>query len=587
MIGPSLPDSDFVDLSADFDECGHGPSIPLGLKDGKHVDVRMVANGKGCGCVCPTCKRPLVAVQGEQRQYFRHHRRSDCETGHETGVHGLAKELLAESLSLFIPAAIARHGDLIPCILRQGREWSFQSASLEKTLVDGDKRRIRPDLILKGEFRGEPLELLVEIQVRHKQERWKINEIRERGLAAIEIDLSKEPPTATRDYYRRQILEKAERHWLVNRRIDEARQKIREYWERKYGRIAERIEAACAEAPLSTPDKWVEPVVAAGLEELIGIEISGGACFTTSARIWQAAILHRYILASPEENFDPGKALSWLQRERLLKPAFARLLQSRDRRQRAHVEDCLKGIFHDPRKVLSRYAGELVQRGQFQKREGGRGWRASPEIGHAARERHEEYIRWRIRHGKLHTEYNAIKNRAIHGAEMDWDAWLRTPLSAYRGTTPGEFLAADEDRFEALLAHLKELRAMLDPGAAVAADLLELRLEPERDARLAEQQKVREEAARREAKWQARVEAARQAAEQQARGETERRAQQEAARRAEEAARIRARDGAAARARSGPAAPPPEPPPVKKVRRRPLAGLREWMETKWTSLWSG
>jgi hypothetical protein len=408
MIGAGLPDSDFVDLSADFDECGHGPSIPLGLKDGKHVDVRTVANGLGCGCVCPTCERPLVAAQGEQRKYFRHHRRSDCESGHETGVHGLAKELLAESLSLFIPAAIAQHGDLIPCIIRQEREWSFRSATTEKTLVDGDKRRIRPDLILKGEFRGEPLELLVEIQVRHKQERWRIEDIRERGLAAIEIDLSKEPPIATRDYYRQQILERAQRRWLVNNRIDKALVAIREYWERKYGRIAERIEAAYAEAPFSSPDRWVQDVVAAGLEELIGIEISGGACFTTSARIWQAAILHRYVLTSPEEIFDPGKALSWLQRERFLKTAFAELLQSRDRKQRAHVRDCLNGIFHDPRKVLSRYAGELVQRGQFRKQEGGRGWRVSAEAGHAARERHQEYIRWRLRHGKLRTRTRVL-----------------------------------------------------------------------------------------------------------------------------------------------------------------------------------
>jgi hypothetical protein len=498
MTENSSEPPDLVDLSADFEECEPGQSIPIGLKDGRPVDVTMVPRGKACGCICPACHGALVAAKGEKLQYFRHLQRDNCTTGAETGVHLLAKEILAEHRWLRIPMACAKHGNRPPRLVVKEQVWPFQTAEIEPVLSDKDGRRIRPDLIVRGEVNATPFALLIEIRVRHKQDARKRDEVKRRGLAAIEIDLSRQPPIATREYYRSQILDLANRHWIFNRHAERERIRMLEEEEERYGGIAARIGAASDDPLAMQPDNWVEEVEDAGLGELIDLEIKGGECFAVTGKIWQAVILHRYVLSPRNLIFDPQDALVWLEGEGLLKPVFAELVHDDDRDRIAHLRDTFR-VFREPCQVVSNYAGELRERGVFVKM-GKAQWQSSTEFRDRAIERHQRVIRWRLRMADLRREFHAIKTFARRGDEMAWDRWLETPLSAYQSSVPRELLLVSEPQFQLLLEHLRQLRAMLEPGAPVPEEgLLELPLEPERDERLTERREAAEMRERRAA----------------------------------------------------------------------------------------
>lgn len=63
--------------------------------DGKLVHVDSVANGSACGCVCPSCKQPLIARNGGTKlvHHFAH-RAGSCRWAAETAVMLLAHGII-------------------------------------------------------------------------------------------------------------------------------------------------------------------------------------------------------------------------------------------------------------------------------------------------------------------------------------------------------------------------------------------------------------------------------------------------------------------------------------------------------------
>lgn len=49
--------------------------IPFGMKQPGHllVDVSEVDRGKNCNCICPSCKTPLIARQGDIKEWHFAH----------------------------------------------------------------------------------------------------------------------------------------------------------------------------------------------------------------------------------------------------------------------------------------------------------------------------------------------------------------------------------------------------------------------------------------------------------------------------------------------------------------------------------
>jgi hypothetical protein len=97
------------------------------VSDGKLVDVADVPRGKKCGCICPSCKTPLIARQGVQKEWhFAHASRavysetkSECEFSFYVSVRLMARQLIGDRLSIKLP----EYRDHIDKYLADSDQW--------------------------------------------------------------------------------------------------------------------------------------------------------------------------------------------------------------------------------------------------------------------------------------------------------------------------------------------------------------------------------------------------------------------------------------------------------------------------------
>ncbi|NQY83840.1 MAG: competence protein CoiA [Alcanivorax sp.] len=87
--------------------------IPFGLRvnDDYLVDVSHVERGRRCRCICPSCKTPLIARQGDKKTWhFAHASRAvyeethrKCEYSFFVSVRLMARQVIGESIKLEVP----------------------------------------------------------------------------------------------------------------------------------------------------------------------------------------------------------------------------------------------------------------------------------------------------------------------------------------------------------------------------------------------------------------------------------------------------------------------------------------------------
>lgn len=87
--------------------------IPFGLDPKKRtiLDVADVSRGKNCGCVCPSCETPLVARQGDVKEWhFAHASRDvysqtkrECSYSFYLSVRMMARQIIDENLEIVLP----------------------------------------------------------------------------------------------------------------------------------------------------------------------------------------------------------------------------------------------------------------------------------------------------------------------------------------------------------------------------------------------------------------------------------------------------------------------------------------------------
>lgn len=83
-----------------------GAAIPFAMDaTGNWREVDEVDRGLACGCICPACRGPVVARQGEERiHHFAHHDRRECRLALESSLFGMLAHLLP-SVKLAVPGA--------------------------------------------------------------------------------------------------------------------------------------------------------------------------------------------------------------------------------------------------------------------------------------------------------------------------------------------------------------------------------------------------------------------------------------------------------------------------------------------------
>lgn len=87
--------------------------IPFGFSPEKKefLDVADVPRGRGCGCICPSCKTPLIARHGDIKEWhFAHATRnvykkteSECNFSFFVSVRMMARQVVSQSLKFAMP----------------------------------------------------------------------------------------------------------------------------------------------------------------------------------------------------------------------------------------------------------------------------------------------------------------------------------------------------------------------------------------------------------------------------------------------------------------------------------------------------
>lgn len=275
---------------------------------GRPRHINDVANGLKCRCVCPGCRRKMVAHQGERRRHFQHAAEGvNCSSAGESALHRFAKDVLATALKLRLPELVARHGEeSLPVVIEQ--EFAFESAVLEQRTGD-----VIPDVVCRKGGRS----LHVEFMVTHACGPEKIDKLRAMDIGAIEIDLSgyRDIPL---DDLEHAIIKEAPRVWLHNPRQAQAKARLQES-ERK--RLASEDEHATAmlkkwkllvKAPVGEFEQLASAAGMASLLENDGHDVG----FLVDSREWRAFVLMRFALPGSgfrhQQVFEELKVRGWI-----------------------------------------------------------------------------------------------------------------------------------------------------------------------------------------------------------------------------------------------------------------------------------
>jgi hypothetical protein len=272
-----------------------------------------------CDCVCPGCRRPLIARKGSIREHhFAHHTLIDdkpCTIAGETALHLVAKEILARRLVLGLPQMILElDGDSEEVVKERSQD--FDRADLE--LRSGE---IVPDVVL---YRG-GRRLFVEFKVTHGCGPEKIHRIREMNVGTIEIALERHRE-ATVAELERIILFGAPREWLHNPLAAEAGERLVARVSERHRKRKEKIEYFRSQyvhiRPVREPGGGEHERAARrnGFGSLLNHDVPGAGCFSVPVAEWQGKILAEL---SPQREVSIGRLVRALAEADLIKPQLA------------------------------------------------------------------------------------------------------------------------------------------------------------------------------------------------------------------------------------------------------------------------
>lgn len=150
--------------------------LPYGLRDNELLTIEEVESGLSCDCVCPACKKQLIARKGEVKaHHFAHYKSEDCQSGLETALHQLSKEIISKSKTFTTP--ILNYPNTHYEIFYE-TEILIENVRLETKVGE-----IIPDIVI--ETKGK--KLLIEIVVSNPVSWQKLQRIKAENLPTIEI----------------------------------------------------------------------------------------------------------------------------------------------------------------------------------------------------------------------------------------------------------------------------------------------------------------------------------------------------------------------------------------------------------------
>ncbi|MFW2374099.1 MAG: competence protein CoiA family protein [Gammaproteobacteria bacterium] len=135
--------------------------IPFGLdaKTGMLVDVTEAKRGSQCGCICPECKTPLIARQGDEKEWhFAHASRKvykrtqkECKFSFYLSVRLMARQIIREKLNIKLP----EYNDSVS-ILEPGLGFTLY----EHFIVTESKEVCISDVVVEAGFEGVSVDIV-------------------------------------------------------------------------------------------------------------------------------------------------------------------------------------------------------------------------------------------------------------------------------------------------------------------------------------------------------------------------------------------------------------------------------------------
>ena len=233
-------------------------SIPFGLDPitGKTFDSKQVKRGLACGCVCPECNAPLVAVQGKKnRSHFRHApgTKNICIHPVESSIHLKAKQLFSEINSIILPKVSIKPGNMVDEIIySDARDFSITRVETE---FRKDGNDVIPDLALYSANE----KVYVEILYTHAVDDEKIEKLHKRGIPTLEIDLGKDKKqleTLTEEELKDLLFRHEDnKKWVYIRPVYELKQRVCDADHLRYT-FFDGLEAHVKNCPLNYVDEY-------------------------------------------------------------------------------------------------------------------------------------------------------------------------------------------------------------------------------------------------------------------------------------------------------------------------------------------
>lgn len=215
--------------------------LKLAIKKGIIVSIDEVENGLKCGCYCPKCGAPLVAKnEGTMKvHHFAHFSNLKCLGAIESALHILAKEILKETKTLFLPnyKYYFKEFDKEVVILPYNKLLEFDSVELEKK-IQLDDSIIIADAVCEVNNK----KIIVEFAKSHFIDEEKKRKLKDLGIACIEIPISNGEQNKT--LLKEQLFSNYfQSDWIVNKKgeqqIEVFRNKLKAEWEKQLKAIQE------------------------------------------------------------------------------------------------------------------------------------------------------------------------------------------------------------------------------------------------------------------------------------------------------------------------------------------------------------
>lgn len=195
-----------------------------------HISDNSIISGLACGCICPSCERPLQANKGQKNaHYFSHDPSLDtiaCENAFETSIHLMSKQIFADhAYTIFGETIVEAKRDDNFGNNHSKKKKVFDKHTKNFTLVQLEQRieNIRPDIIAYTNN----IPMLIEIAVTHFCDQSKLEKIKNLDIDAVEIDLSSISYSISKDELTELILNKFEnKKWLYNKQITLAKNQL-------------------------------------------------------------------------------------------------------------------------------------------------------------------------------------------------------------------------------------------------------------------------------------------------------------------------------------------------------------------------